>query len=161
MGKRYRIKHASRQDWATLRSLDFRLNINTLEQETTVPTLEMNGIGQVTIETARLLCFDRYADNRVTGSFILIDAATNATVAAGMITDAAETGKIAPLAGIAWHVKDGALVLTSEQGFFSKEDVTEEPLPLEDPEALEALRHVLRRLRVAPFANAGESDFEI
>jgi sulfate adenylyltransferase large subunit len=160
LGKRYRIKHASRLDWATLRRIDFRLNINTLEQEA-VPTLEMNAVGQVTLETARVLCFDRYSENRAIGSFILIDPATNATVAAGMITDAAETGSIAPLAGISWLVKDGALVLTSEQGFTTKTRASDEPLSMEDPEALEALRHMLRRLRVAPFGSAGESDFEI
>jgi sulfate adenylyltransferase large subunit len=160
LGKRYRIKHASRLDWATLRKIDFRLNINTLEQDA-VPTLEMNAIGQVTLETARVLCFDPYSDNRVTGSFILIDPATNATVAAGMINGSADSGSVAPLAGISWHIKDGALVLTSEQGFSTKPDSIGEPLAIEDPEALDALRHMLRRLRVAPFANAGESDFEI
>jgi sulfate adenylyltransferase large subunit len=160
LGKRYRIKNASRLDWVTLRHIDFRLNINTLEQEA-IPTLEMNAIGQVTLETARILCFDRYIENRSTGSFILIDPATNATVAAGMITDAAETGSLAPLAGISWYVKDGALVLTSEQGFSTKPGSSDEPLVIEDPEALEALRHILRRLRVAPFGSAGESDFEI
>jgi sulfate adenylyltransferase large subunit len=160
LGKRYRIKHASRLDWATLRHIDFRLNINTLEQEP-IHTLEMNAIGQVTLETARVLCFDRYTENRVTGSFILIDPATNATVAAGMITGAAETGALAPLAGISWHVKDGALVLTSEQGFSTKPNSNGEPLAMEDPEALEALRQMLRRLRIAPFTTTAESDFEI
>jgi len=160
IGKRYRIKHAARQDWATLRNIDFRLNINTLEQEA-VHTLEMNAIGQVTLETARLLSFDRYTESRGTGSFILIDPATNATVAAGMITGVAESSTHAPLAGIAWHVKDGALVLTSEQGFSTKPGVSDEPFAMEDPEALEALRHLLRRLRVGPFGGAGEADFEI
>jgi len=160
VGKRYRIKHAGRQDWAILRQIDFRLNINTLEQEA-VHTLEMNAIGQATLETARVLCFDRYTDNRVTGSFILIDPATNATVAAGMLTGTAETGTVAPLAGIAWHLRDGALVLTSEQGFSIKPGSTGERLAMEDPEALEALRHMLRRLGIAPFASATESDFEI
>ncbi len=160
IGKRYRIKHASRQDWAVLRQIDYRLNINTLEQDD-VHTLEMNAIGQVTLETARLLCFDRYTENRITGSFILIDPATNATVAAGMITGAAETGTLAPLAGISWQVKDGALVLTSEQGFSTKPGAFGEPLAMEDPEALEALRHMLRRLHVAPFASTTDADFEI
>jgi len=160
IGKRYRIKHASRQDWATLRQIDHRLNINTLEQEA-VHTLEMNAIGLVTLETARLLCFDRYTENRVTGSFILIDPATNATVAAGMITGAAGTSTLTPLAGISWHVKDGALVLTSDQGFSTKPGSIDEALAMDDPEALEALRHMLRRLGVAPFSAAAESDFEI
>jgi sulfate adenylyltransferase large subunit len=160
IGKRYRIKHASRQDWAVLRQIDYRLNVNTLEQDD-VHTLEMNAIGQVALETARVLCFDRYTENRATGSFILIDPATNSTVAAGMITGTAETGTLAPLAGISWHVKDGALVLTSEQGFLTRPGSSGEPLAMEDPEALEALRHMLSRLRVAPFSGGPESDFEI
>ena len=51
-------------------------------------TLEMNGIGVVRIETSRPLYFDPYVRNRTTGSFILIDPETNATVAAGMILGA-------------------------------------------------------------------------
>ncbi len=157
LGKRYRIKHASRSDWATLRHFDYKLNINTLERETH-PAIEMNAIAQVTLETARILCFDRYSDNRITGSFVLIDPATNATVAAGMINGAVETGALAPLAGISWQLKDGALILTSEQGFGSKES---DPLALEDPETLEALRHVLRHLGLDPFGAPKDPDFEI
>jgi sulfate adenylyltransferase subunit 1 (EFTu-like GTPase family) len=48
----------------------------------------LNQIGTVQISTARPLVFDRYADNRGTGSFILIDPATHFTCGAGMITDA-------------------------------------------------------------------------
>ena len=48
----------------------------------------LNQIGSVTVSTARPLIFDRYAENRGTGSFILIDPATNFTAGAGMIIDA-------------------------------------------------------------------------
>ncbi len=68
---------------------------------------------------------------------------------------------LTPLAGISWQVKDGALILTSEQGFSGKPGSSGEPLPLEDPEALEALRHVLRRLGTSPDGNTADSDFEI
>ena len=51
--------------------------------------LALNQIGTVTLTTARPLVFDRYADNRATGSFILIDPATNFTAGAGMIVEAA------------------------------------------------------------------------
>jgi sulfate adenylyltransferase subunit 1 (EFTu-like GTPase family) len=47
--------------------------------------LEMNAIGPIRIETSRPIYFDPYRENRATGSFILIDSSTNATVAAGMI----------------------------------------------------------------------------
>jgi sulfate adenylyltransferase subunit 1 (EFTu-like GTPase family) len=159
VGKRYRLKHAVRQDWATLRQVKHRVNINTFEPEPK-QSLEMNAIGLVIIDTARALCFDSYSDNRLTGSFILIDAATNATVAAGMIVNPAEESGLDPLAGVSWRVEDGALVLRSEQGFASKGPAANELLEMEDPEALDALRHLLRRLRIHPF-DAGESDWEI
>ena len=160
IGKRYRLKHAVRQDWATLRQIDHRVNINTWVQEP-VHSLEMNAIGLATLETARLLCFDTYLENRVMGSFILIDPATNATVAAGMISAAAEAPATASLAGISWRVENGALVFTSEQGFGTKPDAANASSELEDPEALEALRHLLRRLQIAPFSESGEPEWEI
>jgi sulfate adenylyltransferase large subunit len=49
--------------------------------------LVLNQIGRATVTTARPLMFDRYADNRATGSFILLDAATNFTAGAGMIVN--------------------------------------------------------------------------
>ena len=160
IGRRYRFKQAARQDWATLKGVEYRININTLEHEPGL-ALELNSIGQVTVETARALCFDRYSDSRATGSFILIDEATNATVAAGMITGPAESTALTRLAGISYQVKNGALILSSEQGFAIKKG-TDELTAMEDPEALEALRHLLRRLKVAPFGSeSGETDWEI
>jgi sulfate adenylyltransferase large subunit len=88
LNKRYRIKHTTAQHWADLKTINYRLNINTLDREQS-ERLEMNAIGSVTIEVARPIAFDPYTKNRITGSFILIDAASNATVAAGMITGAA------------------------------------------------------------------------
>jgi len=160
VGKRYRLKHAARQDWATLKQIDRRISVQTLDEEPG-HALELNAIGQVTIETARAFVFDNYARNRATGSFILIDPATNATVAAGMITGAAKSSAIEPLAGISWRMENGALILASEEGFTASEK-SAEPLQIEDPEALEALRHLLRRLRIRPFnTESSESDWEI
>jgi sulfate adenylyltransferase large subunit len=93
--RRYRLKHATRQEWAELKEIHYRLNINSLEQEP-ARTLEMNEIGSVHIEAARPLAFDTYARNRVTGSFILIDMITNATVAAGLITGAVQQSRSRP-----------------------------------------------------------------
>jgi hypothetical protein len=64
-----------------------RVNIQTLDEEA-VHTLAMNDIGVAEIMLTKLLFFDAYKYNRTTGSFILIDPATNATVAAGMIRSA-------------------------------------------------------------------------
>jgi sulfate adenylyltransferase large subunit len=50
-------------------------------------TLELNQIGSVTVTTARPVMIDRYTDNRGTGSFIIVDPATNFTAGAGMIAE--------------------------------------------------------------------------
>jgi sulfate adenylyltransferase subunit 1 len=82
--KPYLLKHGAQIFNARITRVLHRTNILTLEQEA-VHTLGMNDIGVVEIATTRPIFFDAYADNRATGSFILIDPATNATAAAGMI----------------------------------------------------------------------------
>ena len=68
-----------------IRSINFRRNINTLEKEQNVSELAMNDIAELAIHTAQPLVFDAYAENKVTGSLIIIDPDTNETVGAGMI----------------------------------------------------------------------------
>jgi sulfate adenylyltransferase large subunit len=85
LNRRYLLKHTSHTVPAFVASIGHRTNIATLAHET-ADTLEMNAIGAVSIELLRPVALDLYAENRATGSFILIDAATNSTVAAGMIT---------------------------------------------------------------------------
>ena len=82
--KPYLLKHGTQTFNARVTRILYRTNIQTLEQEA-VDTLGMNDIGVVEIAATRPIFFDPYAENRATGSFILIDPATNATVAAGMI----------------------------------------------------------------------------
>ena len=82
--KRYLLKHTSHTSPAFVSSIQHRTNIGTLQHEP-AETLEMNSIGVVTLSLLRPIAFDRYADNRATGAFILIDPQTNSTVAAGMI----------------------------------------------------------------------------
>ena len=86
-GRRYWLKHGTQTVKATVESLDSRLDLETLEPDTAATTLAFNDIGTVRIATGRALVADRYADNRATGSFILIDEATNRTVASGMISE--------------------------------------------------------------------------
>ena len=86
VSRRYLLKHASRTLTAYVSELQHRVNITTLEEEAG-GSLSMNGIGVVEIQTLQPLSIDVYADNRITGSFVLIDTETNATVAAGMIRD--------------------------------------------------------------------------
>jgi sulfate adenylyltransferase subunit 1 len=83
----YLLKHASQTVGARIQSVHHRVDVQTLEHES-VDSLAMNDIGQVEIETVRPLFFDSYEQNRITGSFVLIDPETNATAAAGMIQGA-------------------------------------------------------------------------
>jgi bifunctional enzyme CysN/CysC len=81
----YSIKHTTRSARAVVKDLRYRVDINTLHRDETAPTLELNDIGRVALRTTTPLCFDPYRRNRTTGGFILIDEATNETVAAGII----------------------------------------------------------------------------
>ena len=85
--RRYLLKHTSQTVPAFVSALDHRTNIANLTREPD-ETLEMNGIGVATLNLLRPIALDLYSENRSTGAFILIDAATNSTVAAGMITAA-------------------------------------------------------------------------
>jgi bifunctional enzyme CysN/CysC len=84
-GATYRIQHTTRTTRARVGELRYRLDINTLHRETPVAGLSLNEIGRVRLRTQQPLMIDPYHRNRGTGSFILVDEATNATVAAGMI----------------------------------------------------------------------------
>ena len=94
LGRTYLVKHTVRQTKIRALHIRHRVNINTLASEPAT-RLEMNEIGSVEFETHVPLFFDRYASNRTTGSFILIDAATNATVGAGMIQEDASAAAVA------------------------------------------------------------------
>jgi bifunctional enzyme CysN/CysC len=84
-GGRYAIKHTSRTATAIIDALIDRVDVHTLEREPGPGELELNDIGRITLRTSVPLVIDPYARNRRTGSFVLIDEATNATVGAGMI----------------------------------------------------------------------------
>jgi len=83
--RRYLLKHTSQTVPAYIATVEHRTNIGTLAHEA-AETLEMNGIGVVSIQLLRPIAVDAYGDNRSTGAFILIDPETNSTVAAGMVT---------------------------------------------------------------------------
>ncbi|MDR2239910.1 MAG: hypothetical protein LBE33_05650 [Zoogloeaceae bacterium] len=88
--RKYLIKHTTRMAKCLFSRLDFRVDVNTLEQHPT-DKLNMNDIARVAMKTAQPLVFDSYADDRATGSFIIIDEASNNTVAAGMIVQSSLT----------------------------------------------------------------------
>ncbi|MFZ0663906.1 MAG: sulfate adenylyltransferase subunit CysN [Acidobacteriaceae bacterium] len=86
LGRRYLLKHASHIVPARVRSVRHRIDMETLDLEAAT-ALELNGIGVIEIETDQPVLADLYEESRATGSFILIDPASNATVGAGMIRE--------------------------------------------------------------------------
>jgi sulfate adenylyltransferase subunit 1 len=93
LGRTYLVKHTARQTKIRVLRIRHRVNVNTLANEPATH-LEMNEIGSVEFETHVPLFFDPYSSNRATGSFILIDPATNATVGAGMIEEHVSASEI-------------------------------------------------------------------
>jgi sulfate adenylyltransferase subunit 1 len=84
LDRTYLLKHTTRQVKAAVTRIHYRVDINTLSHES-APELSMNGIASVEVETSSPLFFDSYRVSRLTGSFILVDPLSNATVGAGMI----------------------------------------------------------------------------
>jgi bifunctional enzyme CysN/CysC len=84
-GRRYRLNHTTRTVRAVATEVVARLDINTLERDTTADELAANDIGWVRLTLAEPIFADRYRSNRSTGAAILIDETTNATVAAVLV----------------------------------------------------------------------------
>ncbi len=82
---KYAVKHTSRDARCIIKEVVYRMNINTLHRDQEDKEIKMNDIGRIKIRTTQPLFFDKYNRNRITGSIIFIDEATNATVGAGMI----------------------------------------------------------------------------
>jgi bifunctional enzyme CysN/CysC len=86
-GGRYVLKHTTRSERARLEIVHEALDVATLSTTPKGDSVGLNEIARVSIRCAGELVFDPYSANRTTGAFILIDEATNDTVAAGMIAD--------------------------------------------------------------------------
>jgi bifunctional enzyme CysN/CysC len=84
-GRKYGIKHTTRWARAMVKELSYRIDVNTLHRDEEATELSLNEIGRVQLRVTTPLFVDPYQQNRQTGSFILVDEATNKTVAAGMI----------------------------------------------------------------------------
>ena len=89
LGKLYNIKIGTQTVPAKVTAINYRTNVNTLEQMQ-VDHLELNAIANVTIEFDAPVVFDRYQDSRYTGSFIFIDRLNNVTIGAGMVEESVE-----------------------------------------------------------------------
>ncbi|HFQ94790.1 MAG TPA: sulfate adenylyltransferase subunit CysN [Anaerolineae bacterium] len=81
---RYLVQHTTRLINGIVSELNYKVDVDTMHRET-ADTLTLNEIGRIQLTATQPLFYDRYQINRATGSFILIDPATNNTVAAGMI----------------------------------------------------------------------------
>ncbi|MCX6960271.1 MAG: GTP-binding protein [Verrucomicrobia bacterium] len=92
-GKQYLLKHTNQTVKAAVTAIEHRINISTLEKEDGITELAMNDLGEIRLKTAKPLIYDGYAMNRLTGSFILIEPGTNATVAAGMLLPPTEVAR--------------------------------------------------------------------
>ncbi|MDF1569688.1 MAG: sulfate adenylyltransferase subunit CysN [Spirochaetaceae bacterium] len=108
----YVLRHTTREVQAFVRTLAYRVDVNTLHRDREALSLELNDIGRLSLETSRPLFFDSYESNRETGGFILIDPATNKTVGAGIIRGAARdvprlgpnhTEEVEKSANVVWH----------------------------------------------------------
>jgi bifunctional enzyme CysN/CysC len=84
-GDKYAIKHTTRWARALVTDLQYRFDVTTLHRDHSATELSLNEIGRLRLRTTIPLFFDEYRRNRATGSFILVDEATNNTVGAGMI----------------------------------------------------------------------------
>jgi sulfate adenylyltransferase subunit 1 len=84
LNRKYIIKHTTRMVKCLFSRLEYRVDVNTLAHHQTT-LLNMNDIARVVMKVQQPLALDHYKKNRFTGSFIVIDEATNNTVAAGMI----------------------------------------------------------------------------
>ncbi|MCF6306848.1 MAG: GTP-binding protein [Flavobacteriaceae bacterium] len=82
---KYSILHTSNGQKAMIKEVLYKIDINTYSRNKEDKELGMNDIARVKIRTTRPLMIDEYRDNRITGSFVLVDDATHETVAAGMI----------------------------------------------------------------------------
>jgi len=85
-GKQYLFKQTTKVAPGAVSTLRYRVDVNTLHRQP-APTLGLNEIGRCGITLTSPIAYDAYRRNRATGSFIMIDRLTNATVAAGMILD--------------------------------------------------------------------------
>ena len=89
LGKLYNLKVGTQTVPAKVTAINYRTNVNTLEQ-VSVDSLELNAIANVTVEFDAPVVFDRYQDSRYTGSFIFIDRLNNVTIGAGMVEESVE-----------------------------------------------------------------------
>ena len=85
VGRKYVVRHTTKEVKALVKAVRYKVNINTLHKLEDDLEIGLNDIGRVSLRTSSPLFYDSCRRNRFTGSIILVDEMTNATVAAGMI----------------------------------------------------------------------------
>jgi sulfate adenylyltransferase subunit 1 len=85
LGGKYLIRMNSNEAGCIVKSVHYRMNIDTLEQDTSNTDIRMNDIAHITIKTSKPVFFDSYKKNNITGSMVFLDEGTNETMAAGMV----------------------------------------------------------------------------
>lgn len=85
VGGKYAIRHTVKDARCVIKDIRYKVDINSMHRNETDKDISMNDIARINVKTTVPLYFDSYRKNRHTGSIILIDEATNETVAAGMI----------------------------------------------------------------------------
>ncbi len=92
-GKKYFLKHTTQTVQAVVTCLESRINIQDFDPDPAATELATNDIGEIRLKTSKPLIFDGYTNNRLTGSFILIEQGANLTVAACMLLPPTELVK--------------------------------------------------------------------
>jgi sulfate adenylyltransferase subunit 1 len=82
---KYAIRHTTTEARCMIKDVNYKMDINTLEKNYDDKDINMNDVARISIRTTKPLFYDSYSRNRTTGSLIIVDEATNETVAAGMI----------------------------------------------------------------------------
>jgi bifunctional enzyme CysN/CysC len=104
--RRYIVKHTASSAMVGAMEVRYRIDVETLHRDESATTLGLNDLGRVHVELSSPLVFDSYRRNRATGSLIVIDAATNETVAAGVVLDTeVEEAQLAPAEGRSPNVR--------------------------------------------------------
>ncbi|MBO6099222.1 MAG: sulfate adenylyltransferase, partial [Prevotella sp.] len=85
--QKYIIRHTTDELQGFVTAIDYKVNINTLENNFDDKAVGMNDIAKVTLKVSKPLAYDLYEKNRTTGSLIFIAEGTNETVGAGMIVE--------------------------------------------------------------------------
>lgn len=116
-GKQYLFKQTTKSISGNISTLRYQIDVNTLHRSPS-PGLKLNEIGRCRISLAETMIMDGYRNNRATGSFIIIDRISNATLGAGMILDR----KTSEDREDHWEVEPGSSSLTPSLSKVSEDE---------------------------------------